>query len=260
MPTRAELAPVRELLARGLETALTLTRWASEFDFPPFERDYEFVAMAADEYPIENGRIRSSAGLDIAVQEYQEHFVEEHVAHSTALHSRMLERGPYLVGPAARFALNHELLSPLAREAAADAGLDADACRNPFRSILVRCVELVYACEEALRLIDRVGPVDRPAVPVEPRAAVGHGCSEAPRGLLYHRYELDEDGTILDARIVPPTSQNQAMIEHDLGSFVDVHQALPDDELQLRCEQAIRNYDPCISCSTHFLQLEVDRG
>ena len=91
------------------------------------------------------------------------------------------------------------------------------------------------------------------------RAAVGHGATEAPRGMLYHRYEIDEDGTILDARIVPPTSQNQLAIEEDLRAVVrGRHSTSPDEELTLRCEQAIRNHDPCISCATHFLELTVD--
>jgi sulfhydrogenase subunit alpha len=94
---------------------------------------------------------------------------------------------------------------------------------------------------------------------VEPRAGVGHGATEAPRGLLYHRYELDTDGTILDAKIVPPTSQNQLAIEDDLRQVVERYQELSDDELRHVCEQAIRNFDPCISCATHFLDLQIER-
>ncbi len=126
--------------------------------------------------------------------------------------------------------------------------------RNPFRSIVVRSVELVYAADEALRLIAEYEEPDAPAVEVEPRAGVGYGCTEAPRGILYHRYELDDDGTILDAKIVPPTSQNQRTIEEDLRGVVERILDVPDDELALLCEQTIRNYDPCISCATHFLQ------
>jgi sulfhydrogenase subunit alpha len=103
-------------------------------------------------------------------------------------------------------------------------------------------------------------PPDRPAVAVEPRRAVGHGATEAPRGLLYHRYEIEDDGTIGSATIIPPTSQNQRSIEEDLRAVVEQHVDLPDDELRLRCEQAIRNHDPCISCATHFLDLTVDRA
>ena len=260
-PAQREFAAVREALERGRETALALTRWVSGFTFPDFEQDYEFVAMShPEDYAIERGRIVSSAGLDIDVRAYDEHFVEEHVERSNALHSRLRERGSYCVGPMARFALNADRLSPLAREAAAEAGLDAAACRNPFRSIVARCVELVYACDEALRLIDRWQPPEQPAVDLVPREAIGYGCSEAPRGLLYHRYSIDGDGVIRDAQIVPPTSQNQLTIERDLAAFVGRHQHLPDAMLTLACEQAIRNYDPCISCATHFLQLEVDRA
>ncbi|HKI92009.1 MAG TPA: nickel-dependent hydrogenase large subunit, partial [Gaiellaceae bacterium] len=165
----------------------------------------------------------------------------------------------YLVGPLARYALHRDLLSPAAAAAADEAGLEP-VVRNPFRSIVVRAVELVHACDEALRLIAAYERPDDPALAVVPAAGVGHGASEAPRGILYHRYRLDGTGTILDAKIVPPTSQNQRSIEEDLHAFVSAHAALPDEELRLRCEQAIRNYDPCISCATHFLTLEIDRG
>ena len=123
----------------------------------------------------------------------------------------------------------------------------------------MRAVELVEACDEALALIESYEPPERPAVEVLPRGGVGHGVSEAPRGMLYHRYELDDDGTIIDARIVPPTSQNQLAIERDLRLVVEQHADLPDEELTLRCEQAIRNHDPCISCATHFLDLTIVR-
>jgi len=171
----------------------------------------------------------------------------------------MRERGSYLTGPLARYSLAGDSLRPAARAAATEAGLGA-TCRNPFRSIIVRAVELVQACEEALAIIAAYEQPDAPAIDVVPRRAVGHGATEAPRGMLYHRYEIDDDGTILDATIVPPTSQNQLAIEEDLRAVVQANVALGDEELRLRCEQAIRNHDPCISCATHFLELEVDRA
>ncbi len=125
---------------------------------------------------------------------------------------------------------------------------------------MVRAVEVLYACDEALRIIAAYEEPEQPAISIEPRAAVGYAATEAPRGLLYHRYRLDEDGTIADARIVPPTSQNQASIEEDLKGFIEGFLDLPDDELRHRCEQTVRNYDPCISCAAHFLRLEIDRG
>jgi coenzyme F420-reducing hydrogenase alpha subunit len=258
-PRKRELAPLVEKLERAREIAIETVAVTAGFDFPAYEQDYELVALAEPgEYPIDLGRIVSNRGIDIDVPEYEDHFVEEHVARSNALHSRIIERGSYLCGPLARFALAYDRLSPLAQEAAASAGLSPSE-RNPFRSIVVRAVELVYAADEALRLIAEYEEPDAPAVEVEPQAGVGHGCTEAPRGILYHRYELDDDGTILDAKIVPPTSQNQRVIEEDLRGVVERSLDLPDDELALLCEQSIRNYDPCISCATHFLKLEVER-
>ena len=258
-PRRKELQPLVEKLERAREIAIETVRFTAGLDFPDYEQDYELVALdRPGEYPIDLGRIVSNRGLDIAVSEYDDHFVEEHVPWSNALHSQLRERGSYLCGPLARFALGADRLSPLAGEAAKEAGLEPGE-RNPFRSIVVRAVELVYAADEALRLIAEYEEPDAPAVEVEPRAGVGYGCTEAPRGILYHRYELDEDGTILDAKIVPPTSQNQRTIEEDLRGVVERSLDVPDDELALLCEQTIRNYDPCISCATHFLTLEVER-
>ena len=260
-PTRAELAPVVEGLKAAREFAEEAVAWTATLPFPDFEEDFEFVALSRpDVYAIESGRLRSTGGLDLAPAEYEEHFAEEQVAHSTALHSRLRDTGSaYLCGPLARWALNHDKLSPLALEAAGAAGLEP-VCRNPFRSIVVRAVEILYALDEALRLLENYEPFDPPAIEVPPRAASGFGWTEAPRGTLWHRYRLDGDGTIVDAKIVPPTSQNQARIEQSMYGFVQSHAQLADDELHLRCEQAVRSYDPCISCATHFLKLRIDRG
>ncbi|MCC6792083.1 MAG: Ni/Fe hydrogenase subunit alpha [Thermomicrobiales bacterium] len=258
-PTRRELEPVAERLKWAREAAIATVRLASTFSFPAFDPDYELVALHhPTEYPLNEGRLVSNRGLDISVPEYADHFVEEHVAHSTALHARLRARGSYLVGPLARFALNFPLLTPLAREVAGEIGLDS-TCRNPFKSILVRGVELVFACDEALRLIAAYEEPERPSVDVPPRAGVGHACTEAPRGILYHRYEIDDAGLIQHATIVPPTSQNQMAIEADLLGFVQDRLALPHEELQWQCEQLVRSYDPCISCAAHFLDLDVDR-
>ncbi len=259
-PTRAELEPVARQLQESMDFAREAVAFTASLPVVEIERDYTFVALSEpDSYAIEGGRLLCSDGLDIAAGEYPEHFVEEQVEHSTALHSRRRDGGPYLVGPLARYALSSDRLSPLAREAAERAGLGA-VCRNPYRSIVVRAVEVLYALEEALRIIDSYEPPDPPAVAVAPRAGAGAGWTEAPRGVLWHRYEIDAEGTILDARIVPPTSQNQLTIEHDLRAVAESHLDLPDQELSLRCEQAIRNHDPCISCATHFLKLTVERG
>jgi sulfhydrogenase subunit alpha len=258
-PTRRELRGLVDRLERAREAALETVRWTSGFEFPEHEVECDLVALSSpDAYAIERGRIGSTSGLDITVGEYDEHFVEEHVERSNALHSRTREGASYLCGPLARFALGGDRLSPLTLEAAREAGVEPP-CRDAFHSIVVRSLELVYACDEALRLIESYEEPDAPFVPVEPVVGVGYGATEAPRGLLYHRYRIDDEGTILDAKIVPPTSQNQLAIEDDLRAVVGRYAELPDDELRGLCEQTIRNYDPCISCATHFLSLEVER-
>jgi coenzyme F420-reducing hydrogenase alpha subunit len=260
VPTKRELAPLAEKLKRARDLALETVRWAAKFDFPDRARDYQFVALRHDrEYPMNEGHIVSNRGLDIAAADYEAHFAESHVARSTALQSRMTDGSAYLCGPLARYSLNFDRLSPLAQDAAREAGLGA-TCTNPYQSILVRSVEVLYACDEALRVIANYEPPDRPAISTPVGAATGYAATEAPRGMLYHRYRLDADAKIADAKIVPPTSQNQASIEDDLVSYVGGWLDLPEDELRHRCEQTVRNYDPCISCSTHFLKLEIDRG
>ncbi len=259
VPDRAEFAPVTEDLKRARDLAVKTLRWVSGFPFPDYERDYEFVAMQhPDQYPINEGRIVSNRGLDIAIADYDDAFEERHVSHSTALQSVLKQRGSYLVGPMARYSLNFSRLPPDVQALAHEAGLGT-VCRNPFQSIIVRCVEMLYACDEALRLIAEYRKPDAATVPLEPRAGAGHGCTEAPRGLIYHRYELADDGSVRSARIVPPTSQNQLSIEEDLAEVATRALDLPDAAFRDRCEHAIRNYDPCISCSCHFLRLAVHR-
>jgi len=258
-PKKKDLATLAERLKWARDAALETVRFTATLPFPDFEADYEFVALRhPEEYPFNEGRLVSNKGLDIAISEYDARFVEEHAAHSTSLRSDLKGRGPYHVGPLARYNLNFDRLSPLAQEAAREAGLDPQ-CRNPFKSIIVRAVETLWACDEALRIIDQYEAPDQPFVEVSPRAGTGYGCTEAPRGILYHRYTLDGNGIITDAKIVAPTSQNQKIIEEDLRQFVSKNISLPIEKLTWQCEQAIRNYDPCISCSCHFLKLRIER-
>ena len=260
VPSKSELASLVERLEWARDAALETVRWVAAFPFPDFEQDYEFVALNhPGEYPFNEGHIVSNKGLDIDVHDYDANFVEEHVQWSNALHSAIKGRGAYFCGPMARFNLNFEKLRPVAKQAAAEAGI-AGLCGNPFKSIIVRSLEVLHACEEALAIIDSYEMPDRPAREVRPRVATGYGSTEAPRGILYHRYRIDDEGVILDAKIVPPTSQNQKTIESDLWRFVPPRIDLPNDKLTWQCEQAIRNYDPCISCATHFLNLNVERG
>ena len=258
-PRRRELEGLVDPLKRARETALATVSWAAGLEFPDVHATPELVALSDPvAYPVDRGNIISDRGLRISPAQFDAHVAEDHVEHSNALHARIRERGSYLTGPLARYNLASERLRPLAQVAARDAGL-GPRCENPFQSIIVRAVELVQACDDALAIIASYEPPEQPAVHVEPRAGVGHGATEAPRGLLYHRYELDEQGTIRDARIVPPTSQNQLVIEEQLRAVVEQNVDLSDEDLRQRCEQAIRNHDPCISCATHFLDLTVNR-
>ena len=257
-PSRAELLALKPQLVRARDDALECATLVAGFDYPDFEQPYEYVAMRpAEGYPLESGTVVTSRGLDFPAERFGEHVQEEHVAHSNALHAHLADGTPYVVGPLARYTLNHDRLSPLALQAADAAGL-GPTCRNPFRSIGVRAVELVYALDEAVRLIDAWQGSGPSYVDVPARAGTGHGVTEAPRGLLYHRYTIDDAGIIRDAQIVPPTSQNQPSIEADLREYVQARLHLDRDELTRQCEQAIRNYDPCISCATHFLDLTVE--
>ncbi|GGU50296.1 Ni/Fe hydrogenase subunit alpha [Lentzea flava] len=259
VPTADELRPLAETLRRALDEALATVEWTAGFGFPDVEIPHDLMSLRDTEgYPIDGGTPHVSTGLSFDVTEFGSHVVEHQVPHSTALHARLDDR-TYLVGPLARYSLNRDRLSPTARQAADAAGLGA-VCRNPFRSVVVRAVEVVYAVEEALRIIGSYRRPDRPSVEVTPRAGSGHGATEAPRGLLYHRYELDASGRILGADIVPPTSQNQTAIEADVTQVVRSHQHLDDHALQSLCEQTIRNYDPCISCSAHFLDFTRERA
>ncbi|MFC5720915.1 Ni/Fe hydrogenase subunit alpha [Streptomyces gamaensis] len=265
-PARCELRPLAERLRRARDDAEETLRWVAGFDFPDAECDADFLALAAPgTYAIERGTptVLRAGGEPFAfpVRDFTAHVAEEQVPYSTALQAR-LDGRRHLTGSLARYAISGHLLPPAVREAARAAGLDG-ACRNPFRSIVVRAVEVLYAVQEALRLIEAYEPPPHPAVQVPPRAGTGHGATEAPRGTLYHRYVLNADGVVTDARLVPPTSQNQGAIEEDLRRLVQDELArgdATDAELTRLCERAVRNHDPCISCSAHFLDLTVERA
>ncbi len=260
VPAKRELRELQEDLKWALDASIETAKLVAGFEFPEFDQDYEFVALShPDEYPFNEGRIVSNNGLDIDVSEFEDHFFEQHVKHANALQAQLRKRGSYLVGPLARYNLNFSKLPEVAQQVASDCCIKPP-CRNQFKSIVVRAVELVFACEEALRIIQCYERPAEPFVTARVRAGTGHAVTEAPRGILYHRYEIDGDGAIKSARIVPPTAQNQKRVEEDLWQFVPGIISKPVEEVTHLCEQAIRNYDPCISCATHFLKLDVVRG
>jgi coenzyme F420-reducing hydrogenase alpha subunit len=260
-PRRSELKKLLPELEWGLAAAVHTLRLVASFDFPAFDQPYDFVSLHHDsEYPLNEGRIVSSSGLDIAAEEYERHFEERHLPQSTALHSVMLpDATPYLVGPLSRVNLCLEQLLPTARREAESCGI-AWPSHNNFHSIVARGIELIAAFEEAVEIVGQYHA--EPAVSrIEYTPQAGEGChaTEAPRGLIYHRYRIGDDGLIAEAKIVPPTSQNQGQIEDDLRQFVPSVLQYDDAEATRRCEHLIRNYDPCISCATHFLTLTIDR-
>ena len=258
-PSISRITAIREKLRAAVPEADALVRWTASIEVP--QDDQAFVSVATQhppDYAIETGRIGASDGLRIETDAFDAHFAERHEPHSTALFSSYHGQ-PYLVGPLARLNLNHVHLPEPVQALLAETGFVLPS-RNLFHSLVARAVEIRLALHEALRLLEDYRVPDSPWVPVSPRAGVATGCTEAPRGLLWHRYEMDDAGRVAHARIVPPTSQNQARIEEDLRlSLLNFGLDRPDDALRLHCEQVIRNYDPCISCATHFLRLNVER-
>ena len=262
-PTVGELREFRPQLETALKLAEETVRFVATLDFPAIEEDYEFVALRHEhEYPFNEGDIVSSKGLKVPNDHWDDVFEEVHMPHSNALQSVLKGAGTsYHVGPLARYALNRDHLTGRADQMARSVGLE-NVVRNPYKSIIVRAVETVYAVEEALRLIDQY---KRPEAPfIEPPAVTttvtGGAVTEAPRGILFHRYRIGPGGLIEDAKIVAPTSQNQKRIEDDLRHLVERSLALDEVALTDACERAIRNYDPCISCATHFLKLDLERN
>ena len=258
-PDPTEVAAMQERLEAARADAEALLRWTASLPLPADDQDFIAVAMRdPEEYPFTRGRLVSSAGHDLGIEEFDQHFEEIHAPHSTALHAR-LDGKPYLVGPLARINLNMDRLPQPLLALLEELGAHFPS-RNMFHSIIARAAEIWLAVDEAARLLAGYQRPHAPAVPVTPRAGIGYGCSEAPRGILWHRYATDERGNVTAARIVPPTSQNQARIEEDLRtSLTRFGLERSDAELRLHGETVIRNYDPCISCATHFLRLKVDR-
>ena len=231
------------------------SRWTAAFELPDFERDPLMLSMYDRElYALDTGRLVSTEGIDIDPGDWDTAFTEQHVEHSTALQASSVDGKHHLVGPSARVVLAGEALHPLAREALEAVGGTELVRRNMFAAITARGVEIIHAIAEAIAIIEAYRPPDEPFQAWEPRAGVAAWSTEAPRGVLFHRYEVDERGHVTRARIVPPTSQNQAFMEDDMRGYVASVLDLPEPEAAARLEALIRCYDPCISCATHFLR------
>lgn len=261
-PDKRKLKALLPDLEWGLQASIDTLKLVETFDFPDWTETYECVSIQhPDEYPYNHGQIVSSGGLRIGMEDFEKHFQERHMPQSTALHCVMMpEEKNYLVGPLARMNLCYDQLPPLARRHADDGEIDWPS-HNNFQSIVARAIELIAAYEEAIAIVKTYDAGPTPSR-VECKLRPGRGChaTEAPRGLLYHRYEIGEDHLIAHSKIVPPTAQNQGQIEDDLRTYVPHVTHLDDQAATQRCEHLIRNYDPCISCATHFLTLTLDRG
>ncbi len=258
VPTASERDALRADLERALPEAEALLYWFAGLPVPRRPQALELVALRhAHEYPMNEGRIVSTHGLDLAAEEFDARFEESQVPHSTARYYRVRERGVYLTGPLARLWLNRDRLAPRASAAAAALADRLDA-PDPAASVFARGIEVVQAFEDALRVLEGLETRAELDVRWEPRAGAAAWATEAPRGMLYVALELDASASIARIRIVPPTSQNQAQIEQDLRALAPRALALPHEAASRLCESAIRDYDPCISCATHFLRLSVE--
>jgi sulfhydrogenase subunit alpha len=211
-----------------------------------------------DEYAVIEGDVLSSKTGKVPVEKFNDIYPEKHVRHSNALHSLNAEGQPYLVGPLARLNLNHAKLHPEAKAIVNELNLELPI-RNPYKALIARAVELVEAYALAIDLVENYAPEGPCRVELDLKAGKGCAATEAPRGLLYHDYEVDAQGFIQSAHIMPPTAQNLARIEEDLRQLIPLVIDKPQDEATLDCEHLIRSYDPCISCATHFLTLDIVR-
>jgi sulfhydrogenase subunit alpha len=242
----------------GLETITEASRWAATLPFPEFEVDYEYVAVHnPDEYGMIEGNIISSKIGIITEEEFEENYLEKHVSHSNALHSYNGEDQPYLVGPLARYNLNYTQLGDKAKALAEELGI-APPLNNPFKGLLARAIETVEAFDQVINLIKAYDPSGDSQVKFTVKAGRGSAATEAPRGLLYHRYSFNEDGKVQNAKIVPPTAQNLARMESDLWQLAPDVLEMEQEEATLQCEHLVRSYDPCLSCATHFLKLKIE--
>lgn len=260
MPNEQKWQQCLELVEHALPAAKQLVKWASELDLPDYSHEFVWVSLQGEQvYPINSGLIQSSNGLSLMAHEYPHHFKEHQTRHSTAFYS-LLDGNDYLVGPLARMNNNFHLLSSSVKSLAKEHGLKFPN-QNMYTSIQARALECYAALEESLKILAAGIPAGEANIPYQVQAGETHYCTEAPRGLIYHYYELDEQGRVVNCSIIPPTSQNQARIEKDLHYSVSMY-GLDKSDLELKhfCERIIRNYDPCISCSTHFLDFKMIRG
>jgi coenzyme F420-reducing hydrogenase alpha subunit len=258
VPEKKSLLGLLPMLEKGYEEALEGIRWAASlFDRAEGKEEiqHDFVSLKDPEgYPMNRGKVVSSDGREMTMEEFRTSIEEYQVGYSTALHSAMKvnsQRKSYMVGPIARLNLNYNSLPGEMKTMIEHLGIDLPIT-DISRSVIARSVEIAYAINEAVRIIRLY---DEPArvADVRPHEGKATWITEAPRGVLIHHYEFDTEGNVVNARIIPPTSQNLAHIENTLYRFVSSNIDQPADYLKKGCERIVRSYDPCISCSVHLL-------
>jgi coenzyme F420-reducing hydrogenase alpha subunit len=260
LPTEDDLLELKRELEETVPRLKTLAQVVADLagGFPAFERSTEYVALVnPPTYPFYYGEIGSTDISErVPVREF-ERVVNEYVHPQSTAKWCKWHRHSYAVGALARFNLNADYLQPLAAATATSLGLKKGAC-NPFLNNVAQVVESVQVVERSLQLIDVILSAgityERPKI--QPKAGVGVGAVEAPRGILFHKYEFDEKGTCVRANLCIPTNQNHANIQDDFDAFVPQIINKEQDEIRLLMEMLVRSYDPCISCSTHYLNVE----
>jgi len=259
VPKEKELVDLKSRIESTLSTAEGVAGiiLANSDRLPDFSRETEYVGLTSDEeYALYDGVIASTDTGRYAVKEYQSVVNEYVVPQSTAKYARH-ERASYMVGALARFNLNSVKLSPLAREVADNFGLRA-TCYNPFMNSVAQIVEIVHDLEDSISIIDKLlnRGLEEEDAKVEVKAGRGIGAVEVPRGILFHDYTIDEKGKCIGANCVIPTNQNHANIQKDMEAFAPSLLDKPRKEIELNLEMLVRAYDPCISCSAHYLNVK----
>ncbi|MGB4429061.1 MAG: nickel-dependent hydrogenase large subunit, partial [Thermacetogeniaceae bacterium] len=263
VPDGSELRKIKERLKEAKDFALATVRLAakvaSQDPYPELVRKCEHVSLRGeDRYPINEGRLVSTEGLDVPDWEYPEWLIEKHVPGCNCLHAIVKGRDSFMVGPLARVNNNFDLLSKDAQAIAREVGFSAPSF-NPFHSIIARGVEITNAIDRAIELIDEIGDPVYEEPKYEIKAGEGYAVTEAARGICCHGGKIDKDGVCQAWDIVAPTSRNVYNLEKDFEYFVPKLLNLSDEELTLKCEMMIRNYDPCQSCATHSIKVNLRR-
>lgn len=262
LPTEEEMIKMKEMLEScypDLEKSLEVFK---TLDVPDFERETEYISISdTSDYALYDGKIKSTDGWEIDDQNYLDKINEKVVQHSTAKHC-WASRDTFMVGALARFNNNYGKLTDNAKKYAEELGLEAP-CYNTFMNNIAQFVEIVHSVDDSIRLIDEIleeGLDDNKAMAeIKPKAGRGVGVVEAPRGLLIHDYTYNDKGRVEKANLIIPTGMNYANMEKDMHALVPAIIDKSEDEIKLACEMMIRAYDPCISCSTHFLKCEISK-